>query len=78
MQLLSRRVAMARVRALWKTWMAPGLMFVLPNPYRYLLWIPYAILLPLGIVYANRTQQRIRKEESKCFFDPEKLRTEKT
>jgi len=54
------------------------LMFVLPNPYRYLLWIPYAILLPLGIVYANRTQQRIRKEESKCFFDPEKLRTEKT
>ena len=41
-----------------------GLMFALPNPYRHFLWIPYAILLPLGIVLSNRTQQRIRKEES--------------
>ncbi|RPI71770.1 MAG: hypothetical protein EHM45_23090 [Desulfobacteraceae bacterium] len=50
------------------TWVAIilflGLMFLLPNPYRYLLWIPYGILLPLGIVYGNRVQQRIRKEES--------------
>jgi uncharacterized membrane protein YfcA len=41
-----------------------GLMFALPNPYRYFLWIPFAILLPLGIFFGNRTQQRIRKEES--------------
>ncbi len=41
-----------------------GLMFALPNPYRHFLWIPYAILLPLGIVFGNRTQQRIRREES--------------
>ena len=41
-----------------------GLMFALPNPYRHLLWIPYAILLPLGIIFGNRTQQRIRKEEA--------------
>lgn len=41
-----------------------GLMFLLPNPYRQLLWIPYAILLPLGIVYGNRAEQRIRREES--------------
>jgi len=41
-----------------------GLMFAMPNPYRYFLWIPYAILLPLGIVFGNRTQQKIRKEES--------------
>ena len=41
-----------------------GLMFVLPNPYRYLLWIPYGILLPLGIIHINRAQQSIRKEES--------------
>ena len=41
-----------------------GLMFALPNPYRHFLWIPYAVLLPLGIVIGNRTQQRIRKEES--------------
>ena len=56
------------VKASVITWIAIilflGLMFVLPNPYRYLLWIPYAILLPLGIVYGNRTQQRIRKEET--------------
>ncbi|MDD4872545.1 MAG: hypothetical protein PHR77_18500 [Kiritimatiellae bacterium] len=41
-----------------------GLMFALPSPYRYFLWIPYAILLPLGIIFGNRTQQRIRKEEA--------------
>ena len=41
-----------------------GAMFALPNPYRYFLWIPYAIILPLGIVFSNRTQQKIRKEES--------------
>ncbi len=40
-----------------------GLMVLLPNPYRFLLWIPYGILLPLGIIYGNRAQQRIRQEE---------------
>jgi Ca2+/Na+ antiporter len=41
-----------------------GLMLALPSPYRYFLWIPYAILLSLGIVFGNRTQRRIRNEES--------------
>ena len=41
-----------------------GLMFILPSPHRYLLWIPYAILLPLGIVVGNRIQKRIMEEES--------------
>jgi uncharacterized membrane protein YfcA len=41
-----------------------GLMFALPTPYRYFVWIPYSILLPLGIRFGNRTQQRIRREES--------------
>lgn len=41
-----------------------GLMFALPNPYRYFLWIPYSILLPLGIIFNNRRQQKIREEES--------------
>jgi Ca2+/Na+ antiporter len=41
-----------------------ALQLVLPNLYRWLMWIPYALLLPLGIFYANRTQQRIRKEEA--------------
>lgn len=41
-----------------------GLLIALPGPYRWLLWIPYAILLPLGIVHGNRRQQAIRREES--------------
>ncbi len=41
------------------------LMSVLPNPYKYLLWIPYGILLPIGIRYGNRKQQGIRESESK-------------
>jgi hypothetical protein len=40
-----------------------GLMFALPNPYRYFLWIPYSVLLPLGIICGNKKQQRIRQEE---------------
>ena len=41
-----------------------GLMFALPSPYRYFLWIPYGILLPIAIVTGNRKQQRIRQKES--------------
>lgn len=41
-----------------------ALLFTLPNPYRWFMWIPYGILLPLGIVYINRKQQRIRQQES--------------
>ena len=40
-----------------------GLMFALHNPYRHLLWIPYSVFLPLGIIYGNKKQQRIRREE---------------
>lgn len=41
------------------------LSFTLSIPYRYYLWIPYAILLLLGILIANRMQRRISREESK-------------
>ena len=40
------------------------LMFAIPRPYNALLWIPYAILLPLGIKYWNKTQLEIRIKES--------------
>jgi Ca2+/Na+ antiporter len=40
------------------------LLVVLPRPYGWFLSIPYALFLCLGIVYANRTQERIRREES--------------
>jgi len=35
-----------------------------PTPYRHFAWLPYSILLPLGIVYGNRKQRRIAEEES--------------
>jgi len=38
------------------------LLAVVPNPYGFFLF-PYGFLLPLGIIYGNRLQQRIRKEE---------------
>lgn len=41
-----------------------GLLLGLPNPYRFFMWIPYTILLPLGIIYGNRKQQAIRQQES--------------
>lgn len=41
-----------------------GLLLALPSPYRGFMWIPYSILLPLGIIYGNRRQQAIRQQES--------------
>jgi uncharacterized membrane protein YfcA len=40
------------------------LLIGLPSPYRWFMWIPYGILLPLGIRYANRTQRQLRIEEN--------------
>ena len=40
-----------------------ALLLLLPNPWRHLVWIPYGILLPLGITHWNRMQERIRREE---------------
>ena len=40
-----------------------ALLLFLPSPYRWLVWIPYAILLPVGILHGNKVQQRIRREE---------------
>ena len=40
------------------------LLFALPNPYRWFVWIPYGVLFPLGITFGNQRQQAIRQEES--------------
>jgi Ca2+/Na+ antiporter len=40
-----------------------GLM-LLPRPFNFLLWLPYAIVLPLAILWCNRRQQAIRAEEA--------------
>lgn len=39
-------------------------LLMLPRPFNMLLWIPYVIALPLGILWCNRRQQLIRREES--------------
>lgn len=41
-----------------------GLLLGLPDPYRWFAWLPYSVLLPLGIVYGNRRHQAIRQAES--------------
>ncbi len=41
-----------------------GLFLGVPHPYRFLLWIPYSILFPLGIIYGNRRQQSVRQKEA--------------
>jgi len=40
------------------------LMFVLPTPYRFWLWVPYGILLPLGIMKINKRISEIREIEN--------------
>lgn len=35
-----------------------------PEPFKYWLWLPYAVVLSLGIVAGNRRQAQIRDEES--------------
>ena len=41
------------------------LLFVLPSPYRWLIWIPYGVALPWAIVSLNRKQQAIRSDEQR-------------
>lgn len=39
------------------------LMYLLPIPYRFWLWVPYSILLPLGILKFNISSAEIRETE---------------
>lgn len=41
-----------------------SLLLGLPSPYRFFMWIPYSLLLPMGIILGNRMQQAIRRQES--------------
>ena len=56
------------IRASAVLWIA-GLLFLaalllLPSPWRFLAWIPWAIAFPLGLARWNRVQRRIREKES--------------
>jgi len=39
-------------------------LLMLPKPFNWLLWVPYAIALPLAIRWLNRRQLQIRAEEA--------------
>lgn len=41
-----------------------ALLLSLPTPHRFFLWIPYGILLPIGIRYWNKRQAEIRTAEN--------------
>ncbi len=41
------------------------LVFVLPGPYRYFIWIPYGLILIFGVIKFEHNRKRIRKEETK-------------
>ena len=40
------------------------LMLTIPRPYNALLWVPYAIFLPMSIKHVNKTCIEIRKNEN--------------
>lgn len=40
------------------------LLLITPQPYNWLWWIPYGIMLPLFIRHFNRRQQELREEEA--------------
>ena len=49
----------------WVTILAFGaVLFVTPTSYRFLLWLPYMLALPLAIRAGNRKQEQIRREEA--------------
>ena len=39
-------------------------MWFTPVPYRFLMWLPYAVALPLAIRFGNRRLEAIRREEA--------------
>jgi hypothetical protein len=57
------------VRVSIRTWIAVSIfvaaLMLIPKPYNLLLWIPYAIALPVTIVRWNRKQMEIRREEAR-------------
>ncbi len=56
------------IKASVVTWVAVivfiVLLLVLPRPYNFLLWIPYGLLLPLGIVRMNKRLAELAESDS--------------
>lgn len=56
------------VRTAFLAWLAIGVfigcLILLPHPVRHVMWVPYGILLPLGIRYWNTEQAHIRRADA--------------
>ena len=56
-------------------WMVVGLflvaLFLVPQPYNWLLFIPYALLLTLAVRRLNSVQSQIRQEEASSRTPPQ-------
>lgn len=57
------------IRASVAFWLFGGLfitlLITLPSPYKWLLWVPYGILLPFSILFLNKKLKQIREKNSK-------------
>ena len=42
-----------------------ALLLLIKSPYKWLLWLPYSLILPLSIRYVNNKIIQIKKEEDK-------------
>ena len=66
------RTFMVRIAAI--TWLAVTAfivaLFFIPQPYNWLLWLPYGFALVFGIRWSNRRQAQIRAEESPTASNP--------
>jgi len=40
------------------------LLFALPSPYKWFMWLPYGLLLPVGIIYINKRLRQIRQKDA--------------
>ena len=40
-----------------------ALLFLLPSPYKWFMWLPYSILFPISIRFMNKRLQQIKQEE---------------
>ncbi len=40
-----------------------ALLFLLPSPYKWFMWLPYSIFFPISIRFMNKRLQQIRQEE---------------
>lgn len=41
-----------------------ALLILLPSPWRFALWVPYGIFLPLAVIKGNRALEKIRRKDA--------------